>query len=397
MKFKYFFALVLILAIIFSLGTAVAGENLNASSTQDTNLSIDDQSSLSDDEIQLSAGESENQDSEIISDATSDDEVDLSVNMELGDVDKDTYGIGETSFDVPLIITVKVTEGVSKNTKVTIIIPENFTYISNTKNIGEYNPETGIWNIGDLNSDVDAILTIQTQINTQGTFIIYVNATTDSMDMNLSNNNLECHIQVSSKITSNTTRTSANQGTQHTQHQGSDPNKGGRENAGGGPTGNGGNSNSGSKSDEDKPAENGGTSNSGSGSGGSSSNNNGGSSGTGDNSDPHGGSNSASNGGSSNSGSNSASNSQSQSQISSGSADNVVKEINLNVFDNAVKSIDDTINSILNPDSDDEDSNASVSVVKAIDTYDYSQIPYAILAVFLIALIGILAYDKIKT
>lgn len=389
MKFKYFFALILILAIIFSLSTVVAGENLNASSTQDAYLSIDDQSSLSNDEVQLSAGESENHGSEIISDATSDshsdDEVDLSVNMELGDVVKHTYGIGETSFDVPLIITVKVTEGVSKNTKITISIPENFTYVSNTKNIGEYDPGTGIWDIGDLNSGVNAILTIQTKINAKGTFIIYVNSTTDSTDTNLTNNNLECSIQVSSKITSNTTRTSADQGNQHTHHQGSDANNGGRENVGGGSTDNGGNSDSGSKSEGVKPV---GT--------GENSDNNGDSSGTGDDSDSNGG-NSASTGGSSDSGSNSASSSQSQGKISSGSQGNMAKEVNPNVFDNAVKSIDDTINSILNPDSDDEDSNASASVVKAIDTYDYSQIPYAILAVFLIVLMGILAYDKIKT
>lgn len=389
MKIKYFFALILILTIIFSFGTVMANQDVNANSTHDDCLSVDNQHSIPCDEVQFSSDDViENQNAGLIAespfDSPSGDEVDLSVYMELGDIDKQTFGIGEVTFEVPMIITAKAVNGTAKNVKVNVTIPKFFNYVSNTKNIGEYDSETGMWDIGDLNSGVDATLTILTKINQKGKYIIYVNATTDSVDNVLSNNNLNCNIEVSSKITSNTTRTSADQGTQHTSHQNSNPGGGGRINEG------------------VKPQENGGDSGPGSESGGGSSKNEGGSgsvTGSGGGSSGNGGSTSPSNGGSlDNGGSSVNGGSDSGSQESSSSSNNVAKEINLNVFDSAVKSIGDAIDDILNPDSsDDEDSNTSISVVKAIDVYDYTHVPLLILALFLVALVGIFAYDKIKS
>ena len=399
MKFKYFFALVLIVTIIFSFGTVMANEDVNASSTQDAYLSVDDQSlgSASED-IQLS--DDTNQGSDLIGDDSPSDEeeVDLSVNMEIGDTKKETFGIGDVTFEVPMIITAKAVNGTAKNVKVNVTMPEFFTYLSHTKTVGEYDPESGIWNIGDLSSGVNATLTILTKISQKGKYIIYVNATTDSMEKVLSNNNLECNIEVSSKITSNTTRTSADQGTQHTPHENSDPGSGGRINNGDNHPENGGNPGSGSGS-EGGSSENGGGSGSGTGSGGGSSQpgsstspSNGGSSGNGGSNSPseNGGGNSPSGNGGSSSGS----------QESSGSSRNVAKEISPNVFGNAIKSIGGTVEDLLNPNSsedDEEDSNGSVSVVKEIGVYDYTQIPLMIFALFLVALVGIFAYDKIKS
>lgn len=407
MKFKYFFALILISAILFSLGTVVASENVNASSSDNTYLSIDDAV----DDVQLSAvddlsDELENQNArhdlikEGQSDSSSDDEVDLVVNMELGDIVKHTYGINQVSFDVPMVITANVSGGIAKNTKVYITIPDEFEYVSSNPNIGTYSSESGIWDIGDLNSGVDATLTILTKISTKGTFKISVNATTDSNDMNLSNNNLECNIQVSSKISSNTTRTTADQsGAQHTTHHGSSTG-GGVDRPG---------DNNQHNENQNQNAYDGGSSNaggdSGSGSGSGSGDNGGSSNAGGDSGSGTGsGSGSGSNGGSSNAGSNSGSNGVGESNsISEGASSSnsgvngATKQINPNILDEATKPVASMVNSILNPNSDDEDSANSSSVVKAINVYDYAQIPIIIFGLFLVLLIGMVAYDKVKS
>ncbi|MDO5814697.1 MAG: DUF11 domain-containing protein [Methanobrevibacter sp.] len=337
MKFKYFFALILILTIIFSFGTVMANEDVNASSAQDDYLYVDDQSmDCANEDILLS--DDANHDSDLIcEDSPSDDKADLSVDMELGDMIKKDLGFGKATFEVPMIITAKAINGTAKNVKVNVTMPEFFSYISHAKTVGEYDSESGIWNIGDLTGGANATLTILTNISAKGTHIISVDATTDSMDKVSSNNYLECIIEVNSKITSNTTRTSVIQDpsknranttttsedrkTQHDPHQNSAPKSGGRITQ----------------------------------------------------DDNH--------------------------QESSSSSKNVVKDINPNIFSNAVKSIGGTVEDLLNPDSteDEEDSNGSLSAVKAIGVNDHMQILLLIFALFLIALVGIFAYDKIKS
>ena len=393
MKFKYFFALILISTIVFSLGTVMASENVNATSSDDTYLSIDDAG-----DVQLSAeddldDELENQNDDLIKEGSSDDEVDLAVYMELGDTTSQTHGVGEITFDVPLIITAKASNGTAKDAKVYITIPDEFEYVSSDSNIGTYASESGIWSIGDLSSNVDATLTVFTKISTKGTFKISVNATTDSKDIDLSNNDLECNIQVSSKIASNYTRTSADQnGAQHSSHQGSSTGGGAidrpdrPQHDGAQPQ----------KGDDGGSSDNGGGSGSGAGSG---SGSNGGSSDNGGDSGP------SPNGGASNAGANSGSssngvegsNSKSEGAISSNSRVNGIKQVNPNVLAEVARPVSDTINNILNPNSNDKDSAESPSVVKAINVYDYTQVPIVIFGLFLVLLFGMVAYDKVKT
>ena len=443
MKFKYLFALVLLSTILFSLGTAVAGENINLNASLDnTYLSIDDQCSISGSDVAgsenlLSADgdlneKTENQNNNLIgespSNSSSDDEVDLSVDMELGDIQKHTFGINNISFDVPFIVTVTATNGTAKNVKVFHNISEDFEYVSHDETIGTYDPKSEIWDIGDLNSTAKATLTILTKINTKGTFVITVNATTDSNDTDLSNNDLKLNVQVSSRITSNTTRTSADQGPRHSNRYNSNPggvvqrdhgeNQQANENQnqnvnGGGSSGSGSGSeqNNGGSSGSGSEQNNGGSSGSGSeqnnggssGSGSGSEQNNGGSSGSGSGSQQNGGS-------STDTGNNQKQNGDSGSQDTGSSSDsgnnNALKVINSNVIakttesiTNTISDIGNTITDLFNPNSrsEDKDSNSSLSVVKAIAVDNYMQIPILIFALFLVALTGILAVDKIKS
>lgn len=226
MKFKYPFALVLILTALLLLGSAAASENItnNANSSETTYLSVDSADAGSvNANLPVDEDVLENTNKEIIKDNSanqpSQNTVDLIVDMELGDIEKNTYGINEMSFKVPFIITAKANDGTAKNTKVYVDMPNDFQFISSYATVGTYDYKRGIWNIGDLNEGTDATLTIMTNINVKGTFIVFVNGTTDSNDIDLSNNALRCSIQVTSKITSNTTRTSAQQSeTQHNTH-----------------------------------------------------------------------------------------------------------------------------------------------------------------------------------
>ena len=444
----------MILTIIFSLGTVVASENIDdASSSGDSYLSIenadnqclmsnlntgsnDAQGSVSgldtvDDEdySAISGLDSKSEDVQLSDNGNADDELenqnvlngknlikdgsdttedtDLSVDMELGDIERNVTGFNQYSFGIPLIINVSVSNGIAKNAKVNITIPDDFEIMSYALNAGTYDSSTGIWDIGDLDSSTIATLTIYTKLTEKGTFDISVNATTDSNDVNLTNNDIQCTITASSKITSNTTRTSDNQGgPQHNPDDNSDPGNGiinvngddpnwgddpfggnsDSPNIGDNP-GNGGNTNqnNGGNSNQNNGqgtnTNNGGNSNQNNGQG--TNTNNGG------NSNQNNGGNSENNGGGTNTNGDGSSNSGNN---------NLLKSVDSNILTKATKSFGNTLNNIFNLGSDDNEvSNASLKTVKAINAYDYTQIPIMIFMLFLVALAGIIAYDKIKS
>ncbi len=376
MKLKYFFALILVLSTLFLLGTVMASENVdyNANSSCISISSIDEEyftrPDADCDDVEAISSDSINE-KPIAS--PSGDKVDLSADMELGDVKKNTYGINEMSFDVPLIIHAKVIDGIAKNTKVYIIIPEEFEFLSSSENSGTYNPETKIWDLSDLQSGINATLTIFTKINTKGKFTIYVNATTDSNDTDLTNNDLKCDIEVTSKISSNTTRTSAQQNeAQHNMHYASIAQGANRqinwENL---PQPNARNSEPEiNDNPEETPTD---EENKGSNEDPTETNTEQGQ-GSDDNIDP---------------------NPQDENGESSNS---VSKEINTNIFSSAADTISDVISSIFNPDSKSNDGNPFNSkIVKAIAANDYRTIAILIFSLFLIIFICNLGYEKIKS
>ncbi|WP_407376509.1 DUF11 domain-containing protein [Methanobrevibacter sp.] len=365
MKYKYLFAVMLILTTLFLLGSVTAGEDIDLMAN-----SSDDASALN---IPVHPTDSDDVDVEIKSEEnpqkiSSTSKADLSVEMELGDIKKSTFGINEISFDVPLIITAKNAEGVAKNSKVFISIPDEFEIVSHDATLGSYSSESGIWQIGDLNSNKDAVLTIFTKINEKGKYLISINSTTDSNDTDLTNNYLGCNIEVTSKISSNVTRTSADKSsTQHTAHYGSMAKGINRPDF----------SDNTPQEDEtpappgenEKQPDNNPQTNPGEKKGGSESE------------DKDEGSSSERN------------HEDSQEESSSNS---VSKEITTGTISNLVRSIEDRIENIMNSSSSNGFFDSS-RIVKAIRSNDYITIPILIFALFLIGLIGEFAYEKIKS
>lgn len=371
MKFKHFFALALILATLLMLSNVAAIENVSYDANSSHSICPSPDSS-DNHPVSLDAGYSE-----LINTTASGEEVDLTVNMELGDIKKNTYGINQMSFDVPLIISAKAIGGTAKNTKITIIIPENFEYVSSAPSVGTYDAKSGIWNIGDLNSGIDATLSIMTKIATKGTFTIFVNGTTDSNDIDETNNALKCDIEVTSKISSNTTHTSAQKNeAQHNSHYASMAQGGYRQEVNWNdmpdpneqPTPNyedpevvdpdPQNPNSNEEKDPDKkqdPIQ-----------------------------DPERGGKNSNPNDNGNDGQN--------------TKTSVSKEVNSNIFTAAANSISNAISSILNPDSGSNNANPFKSkIIKAIEAMDYRTIPVLIFALFLIILICNMGYEKIKS
>ena len=198
MKFKYYFALILLLAIALSLGTTVASENIdcNASSTDAySSVSVESQFPVLEDSGDNLIGEG----------SSSNDEVDVSVDMELGDIKRETFAINQMTFEIPLIVTVSVDNGTAHNVKAYLNIPDDFKLLSSNATIGKYDEVTGIWDIGELDSASNATLTILTKLEKSGKYIITVNATTDSNDTDFSNNDIICTITADTRISSNTT------------------------------------------------------------------------------------------------------------------------------------------------------------------------------------------------
>ena len=207
MKFNHSLMLVLILIILFSLGTVVANDNVEIDASINDTLTINNQESFNQD---LKGDIGENQfDSNYDGSLSSADEndVDVSVRIDVKNVyDDKNEKFNQPGFIVPWNITVKVTGGTAHNVKVHQMLSNNMEYLSSTPTVGEFNPASGIWNIGEL-SDT-ARLTIVTKLKSGEKFTTTVDVTTDSNDIKLSNNHKSLYIKSgSSKSTSNVTET----------------------------------------------------------------------------------------------------------------------------------------------------------------------------------------------
>jgi uncharacterized repeat protein (TIGR01451 family) len=80
--------------------------------------------------------------------------------------------------------------GASNNTGVSVtdLLPSGLTYVSATPSVGTYNPVTGIWTIGNLNTGVTATLTLNTTLNANGVFVNNSSISGDLSDPDTSNN-----------------------------------------------------------------------------------------------------------------------------------------------------------------------------------------------------------------
>lgn len=366
MKYKYPFAVMLILTMLFLLGSATAIEDM------DLNVTSSDEAPILDIPVSEDMANVEIESEENPIELSSADSSDLSVEIKLGDVKKTTFGINEMNFDVPLIITAKNAEGVAKNSKVFISIPEEFEIASYNATHGLYSSESGIWNIGNLDSTTDAVLTIFTTIKQKGSYLISLNATTDSNDSDMVNNYLGCTIEVTSKISSNVTRTSADRSsTQHTSHYASTVKGTSRGYSGENipkpnqnPQTDQENENQHENENDPNPNENGGNSE-------------------------------TNNGKSSTQGQSGEGSSSSQGEI--GISNVARRGISTSTISNAFTGLGNVISDLLNPDSgSDKDSYSPSRIVKAIQSNNYITIPIAIFVLFVIILAGNYAYEKIR-
>ena len=100
---------------------------------------------------------------------------------------------------------VVVNNGPDKSFNVTVgdLLPDGVKFISSN---GQYNPDTGVWFVGDLDNNESAILKIVVQVIKVGNIINNVNVTGTGHDTNLTNNNASVSINVPESVLLNITK-----------------------------------------------------------------------------------------------------------------------------------------------------------------------------------------------
>ena len=172
----------MILLVLLSLTAISADEDTDLYSSADD--SSDGDMLQIQDEVETDANPTSiNQDNVLASDDECDLSVDVSVNKTY-DGDK----FNRAGSEINWTVTVNVIEGVAHNTKVHLNLSSNMEYVSCNKTIGEYDSSNCVWNIGDLSSSQPATLILLTRLKSDGHFNLIANATTDSVDVNLLNN-----------------------------------------------------------------------------------------------------------------------------------------------------------------------------------------------------------------
>lgn len=99
------------------------------------------------------------------------------------DADRENIKIGEVvTWEISVI---NLGNDTAKGVKVHDQLPEGLVYVSHTTTKGTFDPETGIWDIGDLSvSDGEVFLYIKTKAVTAGEKINKANLTCESINLN---------------------------------------------------------------------------------------------------------------------------------------------------------------------------------------------------------------------
>ena len=345
MKLNNLFGLVLILTVLFALNAVVASEDVNNGTFSEEALSIN-----SHDSVEVGVDEiCKNQD--ILGDDGSliegnGDETDLSVWVDANNVQKGNE-FNRAGFTVPWNITAKVNGATAQKVKIKVDLSDNLDYLSHEASVGEFNPETGIWDIGDLESGSSPLLIIMTKIKSDGRFKVTVDGTSDSQDADSSNNNIYLALRSGTdKFGSNVTETTATRNqVSHTAHQasagGSNHAQRQRDVASSG-------SNSKKASTDINPI--------------------------------------------------SGSNSDAGLSSNSNSVSKAISSDNLISY--AINLLNGSPDGTVNPDSNDGSDSKGFSLnqfVASISEYDYTRIPLMIFALFLVILVSIVGYGKVKS
>lgn len=112
-------------------------------------------------------------------------------------IDKDVISFGNYSEEIVYIIVVNNNgPDTSTNVVVSDLLPDGLNYVSSTATKGEYDPNTGIWNVGSLNPFQYEYLTIVATINKTGEIVNNASVTGDGHDSNESNNNDSVEVEI---------------------------------------------------------------------------------------------------------------------------------------------------------------------------------------------------------
>lgn len=173
MKFKYYFALTVIMIILFSLTSVVASENItNNVSNLDSTLA-DDAIHIDNELDKNSIENPENINSQL---SSNEEMVNLSLKIGFKNVQHGNK-FNSAGFEIPINVTVAVSEGTAHMVKVLVKIPNTMDLLSNTPSIGTFDSTNGIWDIGELTSSDNATLYLLTKLKVDGRHTIIFNAT----------------------------------------------------------------------------------------------------------------------------------------------------------------------------------------------------------------------------
>ena len=339
--------------ILFSLGTVVAGENITEEVSVCNDVHLDDGG------IQA-AGESLNDESENGHDILGQDsspsleaisKVDVSIRIDVESAyDGKTYNC--EGLEVPWTITVKAKSGNAYNVIVHDYLSSNLEYLTHNLTKGTFDKSIGVWNVGELKDSESASLTIMTKLLSNGTFTNKADVQTGSLDKDKSNNEATLSIETGEEDSgSHTTETTDDKNKYNADdHYGSEGGSGvvERQNVGGDSSKTRGGD---SKSPNDKKPGY------------------------------------------------TTSTADSKKRHKSGltrSTSSFVRSIS-----SPVRAFAEILNPDLSSDNDSSDANASLSTpskgFEAVPPQNYSTIPLSVFALFLLALLGIVAGDKIRS
>ena len=200
MNFKYVFIVILI--IIFSLSAVAAGENV----TDESGLVSGGQICVSENHNEKLC---ENQDLSN-NPSSSGNDTDLAVWIDVENVQKGKL-YNQPGYEVPWNVSVWVNSGIARNVTVDVTLGNTLECISHEVAVGTFNPSTGVWNVGDLtDSDGKVTLSILTKLKDGSKFKLIAEATTDSRDIDITNNWDSLFIKSGvSKFDSNMSQTSS--------------------------------------------------------------------------------------------------------------------------------------------------------------------------------------------
>ncbi len=207
MKLRYCFALIVIAAILFSLGSVAASENatINASATQD-DFTIDS-NSVNENLNEISKNP------EILGNDSSSSNDTIKNNLTVYVIIRsEDNNINKTYWT----LTPKLSGGIAYNTKVQLIFSDNQEYVSHNISMGTYDPLNKIWNIGNLTSLDKPSLTLLTELKNLEQSTTSFNVLTDSEDVDVF---LNFTFKPTGTNTSYDENSDNRNGVQHNEHQ----------------------------------------------------------------------------------------------------------------------------------------------------------------------------------